>query len=139
MSDVRVRPLALSIKKWGKVRGITDSKHQMMNAYTLVLMTINSLQLCEPPIVPALTVRRTSPHSFAVTPDPHQWQSKNSSSLATLFAHFFTCFATFEHEVSVISVRRGCLLQKKGKKGGVGTDEYSPCPASEWCVEDPIS
>lgn len=57
--DPRVRPLLLAIKYWAKQRGINDASQGTLNSFGYCLMTIQYLQMCDPPILPVLDVQET--------------------------------------------------------------------------------
>jgi hypothetical protein len=100
-----------------------------MTAYSLVLMAICSLQLVVPPVLPVFTVSPVAGRAaFEVTPNPRQWESRNTDSLGRLFSWFFELYITrFDASLHTVSPRTGRLLPRTGHA------------ASDFCVEDPIS
>lgn len=64
--DWRLRPLAVTVKRWAQHHGINNAKDCTISSYSLILMVIQFLQCgVQPPILPCLHVKH--PEHFDVS------------------------------------------------------------------------
>ncbi|XP_070707806.1 speckle targeted PIP5K1A-regulated poly(A) polymerase [Pempheris klunzingeri] len=122
--DDRLRPLVYTIRYWAKQKqlaGNPSGAGPLLNNYALTLLIIFFLQNCDPPVLPTVDQLKdmaceeeecviegwncTFPSQPIAVPP-----SKNTQSLSTLLAGFFTFYAKFDFAGSVISVREGHAL-----------------------------
>ncbi|XP_029431445.1 poly(A) RNA polymerase GLD2 isoform X3 [Rhinatrema bivittatum] len=114
LSENRVRPLVLVVKKWASHCGINDASRGTLSSYSLVLMVLHYLQTLPEPILPSLqkmypehfnpTMQLDLVHQAPCTIPPYL--SKNGSTLGDLFVGFLKYYATeFDWSKMMISVR----------------------------------
>ncbi|MCJ1473945.1 hypothetical protein MMC13_002601 [Lambiella insularis] len=141
--DERVRPLAMVIKHWTRMRILNDAAlGGTLSSYTWICMIINFLQTRNPPVLPALHQR---PHQrrmnregklSAFADDLESLRGygiNNKETIGELLFHFFRRYA---HEVDfdkhVVSIREGRLISKQDKK-------WHLMQNNRLCVEEPFN
>ncbi|XP_076443824.1 poly(A) RNA polymerase GLD2-like isoform X2 [Babylonia areolata] len=142
LADNRVAPLMLFIKFWARFHNINDAHKRTISSYSLALMLIHYLQVCSPPVLPCLQME--FPDRFGSTVDLrnlrldeplHHKPSQNRDSLGQLFQGFLDYYTfTFRPEFEVISIRRGCVLDKMM----VQRNSKDPHQWKCLCVEEPF-
>lgn len=118
--DARFAKLVLVSKTWAKENGINNAHHKTLSSYTLTLMVVHFLQICDPPVLPCLQVE--DPANFASNGDYTlytltgclaNFKSLNTQTLGELFVNFLKYFSEqFDYERSAISVRLGRIVSK---------------------------
>jgi terminal uridylyltransferase len=142
--DPRVSILGKVVKAWAKKSRIVGTQDGMLNSYTYVLMVIDFLQNCTPPVLPCLSEasegiqpttrieteagRQKQTHVVSFCHNP-KWASENKSSVGKLLAEFFAYFGRdFDWASNVVTIRRS-------------SKERTPQQMSEgkdWVIEDPF-
>ncbi|KAL8604442.1 hypothetical protein ACOMHN_042271 [Nucella lapillus] len=142
LADNRVAPLMLFVKYWARFHDINDAHKRTISSYSLALMLIHYLQVCNPPVVPCLQMNHSE--RFNPTVDLRNLQldeplfhkpSENRDSLGQLFQGFLNYYAfTFRPEYDVVSVRHGCVLNKQIVQRNSQEPQQWKC----LCVEEPF-
>ncbi|KAJ1915080.1 hypothetical protein H4219_004508 [Mycoemilia scoparia] len=146
--DSRVKPFVMAIKNWAKSRKINDAAQGgTLSPYAWVNLALNFLQMRSPPILPVLHPPKPTMASkeeietgrvdveFNDDIDGLRgFGSANAESLGKLIYEFFYNYAyVFDYKNSVVSLRRGCYLDKSCKGWDTGR------PATIMCIEEPFS
>lgn len=115
MTDWRVRPLVLYIKKWARFHDINDASKATISSYSLCLMLIHYLQYaCSPPVLPSL--QELYPERFDGTLDIRElkfddtvsYKSDNGQSVGELFLGFLAYYSNkYRFEEDCICIREG--------------------------------
>ncbi|XP_061164708.1 poly(A) RNA polymerase GLD2-like [Saccostrea echinata] len=113
MTDWRVRPLVLYIKKWARFHDINDASKATISSYSLCLMLIHYLQYaCSPPVLPSL--QELYPERFKDSldirdlkfDDTVSYKSDNGQSVGELFLGFLGYYSNkFRFDEDCISIR----------------------------------
>ncbi|RKP07057.1 hypothetical protein THASP1DRAFT_17623 [Thamnocephalis sphaerospora] len=149
MADQRVRPLLFAVKRWSKMRAISNASQDggTLNSYTHVLMMLAYLQRQRviPPLQriccgkhPQETLRASS----AVADYTQVSPSPNTMSTGQLLVGFFRYYAfEFNYAEECVSVRLGGTLSRSAKSWPDQPGSSMRCadgqPAA-LCVEDPF-
>eukprot|EP00808_Paulinella_micropora_P000899 g34607.t1 len=144
--DPRVRPLSFVVKYWAKQRKVNDPYRGTLSSYAYVLMLIQFLQTCSPPILPCLQkntegLSRDVVNGFDCTfHDPARFKGygkHNTSTLAELLLDFLSFYGfDYDYRGSVVSVRVGGHLDKRYKEAAWAASGKKD---NHWLsIEDPL-
>jgi terminal uridylyltransferase len=140
--DERVPALGRTVKAWAKKSRIVGTQDGMLNSYTFVLMVLDYLQNCDPPVIPNLQ----DPDPDDATLEPHivieggrqhniafltevDWAKKNTLSLGDLCAGFFDYYGRdFDWASRVVTIRRRSKERTANQAASPG----------DWVIEDPF-
>jgi terminal uridylyltransferase len=138
--DERVASLGRTVKAWAKKSRIVGTQDGMLNSYTFVLMVLDYLQNCDPPVIPSLqdpedstleptlVVEGGRQHNISFLTEV-DWVKKNTLSLGDLCAGFFDYFGRdFDWSTRVVTIRRRSKERTPNQAASPG----------EWVIEDPF-
>jgi DNA polymerase sigma len=135
--DHRIRPLALLVKYWAKLRCVNETYRGTLSSYAYVLLLINYLQIQEPPVLPCLqrmlngraaAEKDNLPVQLMESPEGavcnvyydrsvKLFDSGNKETLGKLLAGFFRYYAIeFDYSSSVVCTRLGIVMTRESKK-----------------------
>ncbi|XP_048732713.1 poly(A) RNA polymerase gld-2 homolog A-like [Ostrea edulis] len=142
MTDWRVRPLVLYVKKWARFHDINDASKATISSYSLCLMLIHYLQYaCSPPVLPSL--QDLYPERFNAALDIRElkfddsvsYKSDNGQSVGELFLGFLCYYSNkFKFDEDCICIREGTKYT---------LDDYMRCKSDNFqiqplCIEEPF-
>ncbi|XP_065325336.1 poly(A) RNA polymerase GLD2-A-like isoform X2 [Gordionus sp. m RMFG-2023] len=149
--DCRVAPLIIIVKHWAKFHNINDASKQSLNSYSLALMVLHYLQVCHPPVIPALQQRNKELFDidnyslqhfsdYKSLKDKLIWKSENEQSLGQLLRSFFHYYAyEFKFDTDAISVRLGAKIHRSQVNRNIPNIKYRHNQSWKYiCVEEPF-
>jgi len=154
--DPRVRPLIAVVKYWASQRKINEPFKGTLSSYAYVMLVLNFLQTCSPPVLPCLQAlgrreadeRTADGYDVWFQDDPEKVRTlfrarANESSLGALLAGFFTRYATeFDVDKHVVSVREARLMPREEKVWGSSLTSAArkgrKADRHLFCIEDPF-
>lgn len=126
--DIRAKQLGLIIKYWAKRRKINDPYTGTLSSYAFIILLINFLQRCNPPILPCLQQMRDENDTEEVfidgfdcyyytnVEDLKGFSQQNVESLGSLLIGFFHLYSEeLDYRNDVVSIRTGRYLTKREK------------------------
>jgi terminal uridylyltransferase len=138
--DERVASLGRTVKAWAKKSRIVGTQDGMLNSYTFVLMVLDYLQNCDPPVIPNLqdpdeaapepqiVIEGGRQHNISFQTEVN-WVKKNTKSLGDLCAGFFDYYGRdFDWASRVVTIRRRSKERTANQAASPG----------EWVIEDPF-
>jgi len=130
--DIRAKQLGYIIKYWAKRRKINDPYTGTLSSYAFIILLINFLQRCDPPILPCLQQIREDNlteedtafyidgydcyYYYPNVEELKNFGNQNKESLGALLIGFFHLYAEeLDYRNDVVSIRTGRYLSKKEK------------------------